>query len=311
MRTAERKVYVIGGYYPAGGTYMAYHLGRIAASLCDWRCRIVSTDGETAEAGRWAYPVLYDTVPVERLAEEITDRDLLICNPSYSAYLFGCRLRGRKLMYVQGFNTFSVIDGFFDGYVCATEFLRDFLRSVYGIAAPVIPPFVHLERIPQGAPWPDRPAGRIRVATKVYGDTILDRFEQAMRRRAPALRYSLEVLAPEPHAARLARLAESRYFLTLSPCEGFGLTPLEAMAAGCTVVGFHGGGGMEYMRPGVNCAAVGYPDVDGLCEALVSVLTDEEAAQALARRGRETAGGYGIERFEASWRSFLEQFLAD
>lgn len=311
MRTAERIVYVIGGYYPAGGAYMAYHLGRVVASLGGWRCRIVSMDGETAERGRWAYPVWYETVPVERLAEEITDRDLLICNPSYSAHLFGCRLRGRKLMYVQGFNTFSVIDGFFDAYVCATGFLRDFLRTVYGIEAPIIPPFVHLERIPRGSPWLERPSSRILVATKVYGDEILDRFEQTMRRRAPALRYSLDVLAPEPHAARMSRIAQSRYLLTLSPCEGFGLTPLEAMAAGCTVAGFHGGGGLEYMRPGLNCATVGYPDVEGLCDALISILPDEEGAQTLARRGREAASRYGIEPFEASWRRFLEQFLAD
>ena len=45
------------------------------------------------------------------------------------------------------------------------------------------------------------------------------------------------------HEALLERMSEHRYFLTLSPSEGFGLTQLEAMAAGCTVAGFHGGGG--------------------------------------------------------------------
>ena len=44
-------------------------------------------------------------------------------------------------MYVQGFGSLAQLDGFFDGYVCASEFLAELMRSVYGIDAPVIPPF--------------------------------------------------------------------------------------------------------------------------------------------------------------------------
>jgi hypothetical protein len=48
----------------------------------------------------------------------------------------------------------------------------------------------------------------------------------------------------EDDAARM--LGEARVFLSLSRLEGFGLTPLEAMAAGCIVSGFTGIGGREY-----------------------------------------------------------------
>jgi glycosyltransferase involved in cell wall biosynthesis len=48
----------------------------------------------------------------------------------------------------------------------------------------------------------------------------------------------------EDAAARI--LAESAIFLSLSQLEGFGLPPVEAMASGCLVVGFHGYGGLEY-----------------------------------------------------------------
>ncbi|HEU0117434.1 MAG TPA: glycosyltransferase [Alphaproteobacteria bacterium] len=41
-------------------------------------------------------------------------------------------------------------------------------------------------------------------------------------------------------------LGEAKVFLSLSRLEGFGLTPLEAMAAGCVVAGFTGIGGREY-----------------------------------------------------------------
>jgi hypothetical protein len=50
---------------------------------------------------------------------------------------------------------------------------------------------------------------------------------------------------PEQEVAR--QLRSSAVFLALSEREGFGLPPLEAMACGCLVVGFHGGGGREFM----------------------------------------------------------------
>jgi len=51
----------------------------------------------------------------------------------------------------------------------------------------------------------------------------------------------------ETDAARL--MGEARVFLSLSRLEGFGLTPLEAMASGCVVAGFTGIGGREYATP--------------------------------------------------------------
>jgi Glycosyl transferases group 1 len=51
----------------------------------------------------------------------------------------------------------------------------------------------------------------------------------------------------EAEAARL--MGESKVFLSLSRLEGFGLTPLEAMASGCVVAGFTGIGGREYATP--------------------------------------------------------------
>jgi glycosyltransferase involved in cell wall biosynthesis len=51
----------------------------------------------------------------------------------------------------------------------------------------------------------------------------------------------------EAEAADLLRTA--KLFLSFSLQEGFGLPPVEALACGCMVVGFHGFGGREYFRP--------------------------------------------------------------
>jgi hypothetical protein len=44
-------------------------------------------------------------------------------------------------------------------------------------------------------------------------------------------------------------LGTATIYLSLSAMESFGLVPIEAMSAGCVVVGFNGYGGMEYAAP--------------------------------------------------------------
>jgi len=47
-------------------------------------------------------------------------------------------------------------------------------------------------------------------------------------------------------------MKDSFLFLSLNFRDGFGLTPVEAMACGCVVVGYPGGGGEEYFKKGIN-----------------------------------------------------------
>lgn len=51
---------------------------------------------------------------------------------------------------------------------------------------------------------------------------------------------------PQPEVAKL--MQESALFLSFGQYEGFGLPPAEAMACGCVVIGFHAGGGREFMK---------------------------------------------------------------
>jgi len=104
-------------------------------------------------------------------------------------------------------------------------------------------------------------------------------------------------------------LAESAIFLSLSDKESFGLPPLEAMASGCVVAGFHGDGGREYMSEGNGWwAETGdwRACVRGLAAALVTFDKGGEVLEAYHRRAMQTVEAYSVEIMEekllAYWR---------
>jgi len=111
---------------------------------------------------------------------------------------------------------------------------------------------------------------RARIYSTCYGidpalfhyDPIAQRHQIALmpRKNAEDVKQVLGMLRARGHecpvvpihdasfedAARVLR--ESSIFLSFGHPEGFGLPPLEAMACGCTVTGYHGVGGKEFFH---------------------------------------------------------------
>jgi glycosyltransferase involved in cell wall biosynthesis len=92
-----------------------------------------------------------------------------------------------------------------------------------------------------------------------------------------------------PEAEVAKRLGECAVFLSFGHPEGCPLPPLEAMASGCVVVGYHGRGGREYFDP-----AYSYPvevgDVVGFAKAVEEVLEwDQREPGTLERKGKLAA----------------------
>lgn len=116
------------------------------------------------------------------------------------------------------------------------------------------------------------------------------------------------------HAEALTLLRRCAVFLSLSHREGFGLPPIEAMAAGALVVGFHGGGGLDYATPrnGLWCPE---GDLVGCADALGEALTALRAGRAEARdmieEGRRTALRYTPATLRDALVAFWNAQLAD
>lgn len=116
-----------------------------------------------------------------------------------------------------------------------------------------------------------------------------------------------------PHAAVLQTLREVRYFVSLQSLEGLGLPALEAMAAGCLVVGFDGVGGREYARPD---NGLWVPDQDGLAllDALGHAVRQERATpgalDALRRAGQQMAARYSAPARDAALLAAFQPMVA-
>ena len=105
-------------------------------------------------------------------------------------------------------------------------------------------------------------------------------------------------------------MAGSAVFLSLARLEGVGLTGLEAMACGCAVAGFLGGGGREFATaengwwaPDDDCVAAARQ----LAACLEAVLDGAAATRVAA--GRATAARYTLEREESELLAFWHGFL--
>jgi glycosyltransferase involved in cell wall biosynthesis len=92
-------------------------------------------------------------------------------------------------------------------------------------------------------------------------------------------------------------------FLMPSRCEGFGLPPLEAMAAGTPVVSSGGGSLAEIL--GDSAITCGWDDADGWTTEIARLLKSEAEREELVRKGFEQANRYS---WDTAARRFADLF---
>ena len=151
-----------------------------------------------------------------------------------------------------------------------TEFVRfSFPRIDVHEVRPSIDPVLFT---PDDGEHPKRIAYMPRKGAQADAEILLRMFEDRDTLRDWEIR-PLNGLREDRVATELR---SASIFLAVSTREGFGLPPLEAMAAGCYVVGYHAIGGREYMRPEF-CSAVEPGDICQLAYELERVIALEAA----------------------------------
>jgi hypothetical protein len=306
-RKYKLKVYVYEGYIQAGGTYMAYHVGRVLHQYFGAEVIIV---GKEPKDLIFAYPITFPVISQTIFEQMVTNNDLLICNPSFSYQNFGSRISCKKLSYIQGIRTFALLDVFFDHYVFVSSWARRFINDYYGISGNVIPAFIDTKifSCSDNDDWSSRKTS-IPISEYKFDDQVVSRLLKVFSAKYPGctLEFQKYPIMGQEEFANV--LKTHRYYVSLAAMEGFGLPMLEAMAAGCTAVGWDAGGSSEYTVHGKNCLISRYGDIEALADHLHFVLTNPEDAKKLAAAGCITGKQFDITRFDEAWKQELATFL--
>ena len=110
-------------------------------------------------------------------------------------------------------------------------------------------------------------------------------------------------------------MKESVFFLSFNHREGFGLPPVEAMACGCYVIGYHGEAGREYLNPEFS-TTIEYGNIIAYAQKVEEmVMAFEQAPQSVLDKGRKASefalNEYSMERQEQdiihTWKQILKE----
>lgn len=123
--------------------------------------------------------------------------------------------------------------------------------------------------------------------------------------------YNLDVqcLSFAPHDEMAESYQKADIFLATGYPEGFSLPPLEAMKSGSCVIGFSGGGGLEYMRDKENCLIAEDGNLKQAADLICLALKSPELREKLRSEGIKTASMFTRERTEKSLFEFFSAHL--
>lgn len=126
-------------------------------------------------------------------------------------------------------------------------------------------------------------------------------------RREPGLPAFVEYVEA-PGDERLRSLyAGAGVFLYPSRYEGFGLPPLEAMAAGCAVVSTRVGAVPDCSIPDVTAMLVEPQEIGEMARAVIDLLDDEARREAMGRAARQHVRQFDWERATDRFEAALQR----
>lgn len=197
----------------------------------------------------------------------------------------------------------------FDRVVCQSKIAKGFMERVFGLKnVGVIPCYVDSKLFyPRGnamqvALIPRKLPREAAAIAKVFG------LKYPQHRSVP-----WAVLQESSEQVVAQTFGQSAIVLSLPFLESFGLVPLEAMASGAIVIGFHGYGAQEYAT---DENGMWFPSdhieetADAVARVISGLKSRDPATLKIRDAGFVTAGRYNKERTRAALREFYGPLVA-
>jgi glycosyltransferase involved in cell wall biosynthesis len=200
-----------------------------------------------------------------------------------------------------------------DRFVAISRTVQRRIRKYYRREAPIIYPPVRTE----GMPIAGEPEDYYLIVSRLVPYKRIDLAVAAFN----ALGLPLRIIGSGRDRAALEAMAQSNIrFLGYLPddevrqqmarCrafifpgeEDFGLTPLEAMAAGRPVIAYGAGGALDYVEEGVTGLLFDSPEPDALAEAVQRMGAHRFDPETLRRQAER----FSVERFREEMGAFLD-----
>lgn len=291
---------------------MLYQLGRICHEQFNSPVFIVQNHKKIRGKNRFHHKYHFPTISIHNMKKTMKPKDLFICNPVQSPRRFGSMLPSKKLMYLQGVTNYSKLDTNFDLYVSASRFVQDHTKSKYDIDSPIIHPYIDLPTFYHDisdVPWEQRSDEILVLNYKKDPQPSLNRLRELYSKKYSDTRPEFKTICNLSQKEFAAVLAQHKFYLTLSPVEGFGLPSLEAMASGCVVLGLDSYGGRDYFEPDRNSLVVEEGHFDQLADYLHEIRGAPDRGISISNNAVSTAKKFSFAHFEENWRGFLKEHV--
>jgi hypothetical protein len=307
-RYVSRRLFHPQKRYPTGGVQVIYqHVGMLQKHGVE--AHVVHLGDFRVD---W-FEHAVEPITIDQAKIRIGQNDVLVVPERIPQWAneFSCR---RKLAFVQNWGLVEnavgrgdYADFGFTGVVCCGSYLKNWMETHTALPIWMVGNGIEQEKF-KPEPANRRPGSLLylrRKPTWILGD-------QALRLLSPHLRRTLRVIVL-PHYQTQHQMIEAYQqadiFVPLGFPEGFSLPPLEAMACGCAVVGFSGGGGLDFMKDGQTALVVPDGDVAMLAQAVERILTDSELREKIRRNGMVEARKFGSRAMEENLMRFARNFL--
>ena len=247
----------------------------------------------------WFYHDTYPQKINSGFFENIQEEDILIC-PSTMANAISLFPKGKRFMFVQNYSKYqrgSAEKYSYDGIITLKGYCENYIKEYTNVPVYSVLNGIDLKLFNFKSPKKEKNSVLILYRKNIG---IIDKFFLNMPERIRQ-NFTFHVKYKHLHAKELIEEYKKHdIYLTFSYPEGFSLTPLEAMACGCIVGGFTGGGANLYMKNEETALVCDDGDIYGVYTLLEKIIDKEEIKEKLRVNSIKMVKEFSIEAMEKS-----------